>query len=79
MAPVSTVLIRLTPPKETEMKPRLLNAASTMDKRLLRSYLLRKAAEQQGVIDNARVFSKRYGDAVDELEEIEELLQVNAS
>ena len=62
------------------MKPRSLNADSTMDARLLRSYLLRKAEEQRGVIDNVRVFSKRYGAAVDELEEIEELLQqVHAS
>ncbi len=62
------------------MKSRLPNVSSTMDALLLRAYLLRKYEEQQGIIDNSRVFSKRYGAAVDELEEIEELLQqLNAS
>jgi hypothetical protein len=49
---------------------------AAMDKRLLRSYLLRKAADQQETIDKAPVLSKRYGTAVDELEELEELLQL---
>jgi hypothetical protein len=51
-------------------------AVKAIDRRLLRSYLLRKAADQQEAIDKAPVFSKRYGVAVDELEEIEELLQM---
>ncbi len=47
---------------------------STTDLRLMRSYLIRKAQEQQNIIDNVPVFSKRYEIAVGELEEIEELL-----
>ena len=42
---------------------------------LVRAYLTRKAEEQQAIIDKVPVFSKRYGAAVDELEEIEALLQ----
>lgn len=57
------------------MKSRLLGADAAMNKRLLRSYLLRKAKDQQGVIDHVGVLSKRYGAAVDELEEIEALLE----
>lgn len=55
---------------------RSLSPASVMDERHLRSYLLRKAEEQQEIIDEAAVFSKRYDTAVDELEEIKELLSV---
>jgi hypothetical protein len=50
------------------------NTKSAVDRRLVRSYLMRKAQEQQDIIDNVPVFSKRYGAAVDELEEIEELM-----
>jgi hypothetical protein len=39
---------------------------------------MRKIAEQQKIIDTAPVFGKRYSDAVDELEEVEELLGVTA-
>jgi hypothetical protein len=49
--------------------------ATSMEKRLLCSYLRRKAAEQQEIIDTSAVFGKRYGAAVDELEEISDLLQ----
>lgn len=42
---------------------------------LLRAFLFRKAQEQQAIIDRVAVYSKRYGAAVDELEEIEELLE----
>lgn len=45
-----------------------------IDERLKRSYLARKVQEQQLIIDSGPVFSKRYNAAVDELEEIEELL-----
>ena len=48
---------------------------TVLDKCLLRAYLLRKAQEQQDIIDRAPVFGKRYGAAVDELEEIRELLE----
>lgn len=54
------------------------NTDSSMHKRLLRAFLLRKIEEQQKVIDTAPVFGKRYNDAVDELEEVEELLGVTA-
>ena len=50
------------------------NTKSTVDRRLMRSYLMRKAQEQLSVIDSVPVFGKRYEAAVDELEEIEELL-----
>lgn len=50
------------------------NTESTVDRRLMRAYLTRKAQEQQRIIDSVPVLSKRYGAAVDELEEIEELL-----
>lgn len=50
------------------------NAKSDVDKCLTRAYLMRKAQEQQNIIDSVPVFSKRYGTAVDELEEIEEML-----
>ena len=33
---------------------------ASMDKRLLRAYLLRRAQEQQEIIDSVRVFSKRH-------------------
>lgn len=49
-------------------------APTPIDKRLMRSYLIRKAQEQQNIIDSVPVFGRRYGVAVDELEEIEELL-----
>ncbi len=42
--------------------------------REIRAYLTRKAQAQQVIIDSVPVFSKRYGTAVDELEEIEDLL-----
>lgn len=45
-----------------------------VNQRLMRAYFMRKAREQQHVIDSVRVFSKRYMTAVDEFEEIEELL-----
>ena len=41
---------------------------------MTRSYLAGRAREQQDVIDSVPVFSKRYMRAVDELEEIGELL-----
>ncbi len=44
--------------------------------RVIKAYLVKKAAEQEAIIDTAKVFSKRYGKAVDELEEIEELLEL---
>lgn len=50
------------------------NTESTVDRHLMRSYLMRKAQQQQAIIDSVPVFSKRYGAAVDELEEIEELI-----
>ncbi|HSX22906.1 MAG TPA: hypothetical protein VLE97_09055 [Gaiellaceae bacterium] len=50
-------------------------ARAAIDRRLLRAYLLRKAQEQQDIIDSAPVLGMRYGAAVDELEEIHELLQ----
>lgn len=43
-------------------------------KQLVRAFLQRKAEEQQAIIDKAPVLSKRYGKAVDALEEIQELL-----
>ena len=49
--------------------------SKAIDKRLLRAYLLRKAHEQQEILESVPVFGKRYGDAVEELEEINELLQ----
>lgn len=45
-----------------------------LNKRHLHAYLLRMAAEQEAIIDKAPVFGKRYGTAVDELEEIEDLI-----
>lgn len=54
------------------------NTDAAMNRRLLRAFLLRKIEEQQKVIDTAPVFGKRYSDAVDELEEVEELLGVTA-
>ena len=48
--------------------------SNVVDRGLMRSYLIRKAQEQQDIIDSVPVFSKRYGAAVDELEELEELL-----
>lgn len=52
---------------------------ASLPKQLVTAYLHRKAQEQQAVIDKAPVFGKRYGAAVDELEEIKDLLQqVNA-
>lgn len=48
---------------------------TTVGQRLVRSYLLKKAEEQQAIIDKVPVFGKRYSAAVDELEEIEELLK----
>ena len=65
------MLIRLTPKEGNQMKR---NTESAVDKRLMRSYLMRKVQEQQNVIDSVPVFSKRYEAAVDEMEEIEELL-----
>lgn len=41
----------------------------------IRGYLLRRHEAAQEVIDNVRVFSKKYNDAVDDLEEIEDLLR----
>jgi hypothetical protein len=41
---------------------------------LIRGYLLRRRDELYAVIDRVGVFTKRWGDAVDELEEVEELL-----
>jgi hypothetical protein len=58
----------------TECTPSESNTESTVDRRLMRSYLLRKLQEQQNIIDSVPVFSKRYEAAVDELEEIEELI-----
>lgn len=46
-----------------------------LDRRLLRAYLLRRAQEQQDIIDSAPVLGARYGAAIDELEEIQELLE----
>jgi hypothetical protein len=40
-------------------------------------YLRRRLAVLQEIIDTSRVFGKRYNAAVDELEEIEELLDIN--
>lgn len=57
-----------------EMKRRKTPAHSTMDKRLLERYLVRRIEAQHEIIDHVPVFSKRYGDAVDELEEVEDLL-----
>lgn len=47
---------------------------AAVNKRLLGSYLMRRIEAQHKVIDHVPVFSKRYRDAVDELEEIEDLL-----
>jgi hypothetical protein len=41
---------------------------------MTRSYLMRRAQELRDSIDISPVFSKRYMAAVDDLEEIEELL-----
>jgi len=43
--------------------------------KLVRSYLQKKAEEQQAIIDKVPVYGKRWTSAVDEIEEIEELLQ----
>lgn len=50
------------------------NAESTADRRLVRSYLMRRTQELQDIIDSVPVFGRRYEAAVGELEEIEELL-----
>ena len=42
--------------------------------RLTRAYLQRRLDELEEVIDRVGVFTKRYNAAVDELEEVEELL-----
>lgn len=44
------------------------------DKTLLTGYLLRRVETLTEIIDSVPVFSKRYSAAVDELEEVEELL-----
>ena len=44
---------------------------------LVRGYLRRRLEALQEIVDTARVFGKRYNAAVDELEEIEELLDIN--
>ena len=41
----------------------------------IRGYLLRRHKAAQEIIDKVKVFSKKYNDAVDDLEEIEDLLQ----
>lgn len=48
---------------------------AAMSKALLRGYLCRKAREQQEIIDRVPVRGKRYDAAVDELEEVEDLLE----
>jgi len=40
----------------------------------LRGYLLRRAEALMEIVDTSRVYGKRYNAAVDELEEVEELL-----
>ena len=44
---------------------------------LVRGYLRRRLEALQEIVDTARVFGKRYNAAVDELEEIKELLDIN--
>jgi len=45
-----------------------------MNEKLLRGYLSRRLEALQEIIDTAPVFNKRYNAAVDETEEVEELL-----
>lgn len=44
---------------------------------LVRGYLRRRLEALHEIVDTVRVFGKRYNAAVDELEEIEELLDIN--
>lgn len=46
-----------------------------LSERLMRGYLSRRADTLQEVIDTVPVFGKRYNDACDELEEIEDALE----
>ncbi len=50
-----------------------IGAKSPQD-RLVRGYLSRRLEALQEIIDTSRVFGKDYNAAVDELEEVEELL-----
>lgn len=42
----------------------------------VRAYLLRRYETVEEVVDRSRVFSKKYNEAVDELEELGELLGI---
>lgn len=46
------------------------------DNQLLLGYLGRRAASLADVIERVPVFGKRYNEAVDELEEVEELIDL---
>jgi hypothetical protein len=45
-----------------------------LDRRLARGYFHRRIEQLQEIIDSTRVFGKRYNEAVDELEEIGEII-----
>ena len=47
----------------------------SVGERLLRGYLSRRVEVLQGIVDTARVFGKRYNAAVNELEEIQNLIE----
>ena len=51
-------------------------AEEAIENRLILGYIYRRAEALQEVIDTAHVFSKRYNTAVDEMEEVEELLEI---
>lgn len=52
------------------------SAEAAIEDRLILGYIERRAEALQEVIDTSPVFGKRYNKAVDELEEVEELLEI---
>jgi SHS2 domain-containing protein len=52
-----------------------MDIETTVKQKLLRGYLSRRATALLEIVETSRVFGKRYTQAVDELEEVEELLR----
>lgn len=49
------------------------NGEAAIDKRIVRNFIARELAAQEAIIDKVPVFSKSYQDAVDRIEDLEEV------
>jgi hypothetical protein len=65
-----------TPKAHAQPVTPIPSAEAAIEDRLLLGYIARRAEALQEVVDTVPVFGKRYNTAVDEMEEVEELLEI---